>query len=33
MDWSSAIAKLGPPVKLWFGRDWSSVPGTPPEFA
>jgi hypothetical protein len=33
MNWSSAITKLGPPVKLWFGRDWSSAPGRPPAFA
>ena len=25
--------KLGPLVKVWFGRDWSSVPGRlPPPF-
>jgi hypothetical protein len=23
----SVIEKLGPFVKAWFGRDWSSVPG------
>ena len=22
--------KLGPPVKAWFGRDWSRVPGRSP---
>jgi hypothetical protein len=30
---SRAIAKLGSPVKLWFGRDWTSVPGRSPLFA
>jgi hypothetical protein len=33
IEGSSVITKLGPPVKLWFGRDWSSVPGRSPEFA